>query len=440
MKIELLPIALLLFSAQFAMAQEEGALLAKSAETALASYNSDPVNNFEKLAEARNLIEESLQNPDVQANMPAWLTKGNIYNSRLQSDVIKRQLEPNTPLTGDNDALVAFEAYKKVHDLSQIINEKLEAIKGISEVQGHLINIGVSKYEGMEYEKSFLSFLASFESHELLKKNGHNSLLDNPQELEELVYSIGLAAHLANRCPDAIVFYEKLYHTGTDRPAVYEGLYACKQLLGDETGAERILTEGRKKFPSDTGLLFEEINYYLKTGNLNELTGRMEQAIEKEPTNVSLYVTLGNVYENLYQSSFKNNDVPKANTYFESAKRYYSNGMLKDPENLDAAYSLGALYYNKAAVRAQQMDALAQDLSKEGREKLNGIETEIMGLFDQSLPFFKKAESIDPNYIKTLIALHEIYSRKEVLVIAAEMKKRLEVVRGGGRNPSPYFQ
>jgi len=63
-----------------------------------------------------------------------------------------------------------------------------------------------------------------------------------------------------------------------------------------------------------------------------------------------------------------------------------------------------------------------------------------MGLFDQSLPFFKKAESIDPNDIKTLIALHEIYSRKEVLVIAAEMKKRLEVVRGGGKNPSPYFQ
>ncbi|MEP6846338.1 MAG: hypothetical protein ABI861_10060 [Panacibacter sp.] len=63
-----------------------------------------------------------------------------------------------------------------------------------------------------------------------------------------------------------------------------------------------------------------------------------------------------------------------------------------------------------------------------------------MGLFDESVPHFKKAESIDPNDLNTLIALIEIYSRKEDLVISAEMKRRLEVVKSGGKNPSPYFQ
>ncbi len=440
MKKILFPLTLFLFSAQFSTAQEDGAILAKSAGTALASYNSDPVNNSAKLAEAMNLIEQSLKTPEVQTIMSAWLTKGNIYNTRLQSDMIKRQLDPNIPLTGDNDALVAFEDYKKVYGLSQIKYEKLDAIKGISEVQGHLINTGLSKYDGMQYEKSFLSFRASLESHDLLKENGYKSLLDNMQQLEDQIYFTGLAASLANRCPDAIVFYDKLYNAGTIKPAVYEALYNCKQQLGDEAAAGRIVAEGRKKFPNDHALLFAEINVYLKAGKLNELTGRLEQAIEQEPGNVSLYVTLGNVYDNLFQSALINNDEPKANTYFDNAKRYFSNGLMKDPKNLDANYSLGALYYNKAAVRTRQMNELSDDFSKNGLEKLTFIRNEIMGLFDQSLPYFKKAETINPNDINTLIALIEIYSRKEDLVLSAEMRKRLEVVKGGGKNPSPYFK
>jgi len=77
--------------------------------------------------------------------------------------------------------------------------------------------------------------------------------------------------------------------------------------------------------------------------------------------------------------------------------------------------------------------------TKEGVEKYNVIRKEIIGFFDQSLPYFKKAESIDPNDINTLIALKEIYASKEDTVISEEMKKRLETVSGGGKNPSSYF-
>jgi tetratricopeptide (TPR) repeat protein len=440
MKRILVPITLVLFSTQFTAAQGDGAMIAKNAEKALTSYINDPVNNSAKLPEAIILIEESLKTPESQNIMAAWLTKGNIYKTRLQSDMMKRQLNPNFPLAGDNDALVAFEAYKKVYGLSQVKFEKSDAIKGISEVQGYLINIGVSKYEGKEYEKALLSFLASIESHDILKEHGLKSLLDDKQQLEDQVYVAGLAASLANRCPDAIILYNKLYNAGTDKPAVFEGLYNCKHQLGDEAGAEKILTEGRKKFPNDPDLLFAEINYLLKAGKLNELIIRLEQAIEKEPGNVGLYVTLGSVYDKLFQSALVNNDEAKANDYFDNAKKYFSNGLLKDPKNLDATYSLGALYYNKAAVRTQQLNSMAEDFSKAGIEKTRVAQSGIMDLFDQSIPYFKKAESIDPNDINTLIALTEIYAKKEDLIISAEMKKRLELVKSGGKNLSSYFQ
>lgn len=396
MKKILFPLILVVFSAQFSTAQEEGVLLVKSAGTALASYHSDPVNNSAKLAEAINLIEQSLENPEVQTMVSAWLTKGDIYYTRLQSDWLKRQKDPNTPLTGDNDALVVFKAYIKVYSLSQLPNEKSDAIKGISEVQGQLVNIGVSKYEEMEYEKSFLSFQASLESHELLKDNGQTSLLDDPQQLEDQVYMTALAASMANRCPDAIVFYDKLYDAGTDRPAVYQGFYHCKQASGDEAGAGRILSEGRQKFPNDTSLLFAEINLFLKDGKLNEMVGPLEQAIELEPNNVSLYVTLGNVYDNLYQSASQNNDVPNENVYFEQAKKYYSKGLLIDPQNLEANYSLGSLYYNKAAIRTQQMNRLPEDFSTKGIENLNFSGTRSWIFLINHYPILKRQSALFP--------------------------------------------
>ena len=440
MKKYFLVIALVSFSAEFSLAQVGGAILAENARTALAAYNRDPVNSAAKLAEAINLIEEALKTPDAQTLMSVWLTKGNIYSTRLESDMMKRVLNPKMPLTGDNDAFVAFDAYNKVYRLSQINNEKSDAIKGISKIQVDLVNIGYEQYEGMAYEKSFLSLRAGFESHELLKQNGYPSLPENEQQIEGMVYVIAMAATQANRCNDAVVFYDKLYAAGTSELGVYEGLYHCKQQLGDDAGALRVLTEGRKKFPNDTGLLFTEINLYLRAGKLNELTTRLEQAIKQEPANVSLYVTLGNVYDNLYQSALRSEDVPNANVYFEQAKRYYSTGLLKDPNHLDAAFSFGALYYNKATVRTQLMNALPEDYSKKGIAALSVLRTEVMALFDEAVPYFKKAESINPNDVSTLSALLEIYSIKEEVEIEAEMKRRLEVVKSGGNNPSSYFK
>ncbi|MFM8485974.1 MAG: hypothetical protein ACKOCH_06535, partial [Bacteroidota bacterium] len=217
-------------------------------------------------------------------------------------------------------------------------------------------------------------------------------------------------------------------------------IYNCKLEMKDEAGANVILTEGRKKFPDDTALLFAEINAYLKAGKLSDLTGRLEEAIAKEPTNVSLYVTLGNVYDNLYQGALKDKNDADATKYFNLAKKQYEGAITQNPNYLDANYSLGALYYNKAAVRTQEMNALPEDYSSAGLKKMETMRNEVISLFDQALPYFQKAESIDANDVNTLIALNEIYARKDDEVLSPEFKKRLEVVKGGGKNAGSYFK
>lgn len=421
-------------------AQEDGSKLAKQASKALAAYNIDPKANAAKLEEAKEKIDQALQLPDAQAQASAWITKGDIYNTLLQRDMAKRLVDPNAPLTGDNDALVAFEAYKNGYNNPTAKKyEKSDAVKGISEVEGHMINIGVSKYETGAYEKAFLSFQASLQAHDILKANQQKSVIDDPEQYENMVYTTGYAAQQAKRNSDAMKYYNDLYSKGNAKPAVYDGMYNVKMAEKDTVGAEKILAEGRTKYPDDTGLLFNEINVYLRKGKLDELTGRLKEAIAKEPDNIGLYVTLGNVYDNLYQTMSKEKNEAKANEYFEEAKKYYTQAVTKDPKNADAYYSLGALYYNKAAVKTQEMNAMPDDFSTAGQKKLKVAQDEIMGLFDQALPYFQKAESINPNDLNTLIALNEIYARKED-ELSLEFKKRLDTVRSGGKNATSHFK
>ena len=97
----------------------------------------------------------------------------------------------------------------------------------------------------------------------------------------------------------------------------------------------------------------------------------------------------------------------------------------KDPQNFDATYSIGALYYNKAASMTSELNKLSNDFSAAGTKKIqchqigNG-----RNFFEQGLPFFQKAEELDPNDLNTMIALKEIYARKGKMDKAAEYKAK----------------
>jgi len=440
MKKSFLSLCFVLLTVALAQAQDDAGKLAKQAGKALTSYNIDPSNNGNKLEEAKTKIDKALENAEVQADAGNWITQGEIYNTILQRDVARQFIDPNAKLSGDNDALVAFNAFSKGYELTDKKYQKGDAVKGISEIQGHLINIGVQKYEAGEYEKAFLSFEAALKSHAILSSNGQLSLMDDKAQYDNQVYITALSAQLANKFDQAETYYLQCYKAGTDKAAVYEGLYNVYLEKGDAASAEKFLTEGRAKFKNDPGLLFAEINAYLQKGKLEELISRLEQAIEQEPTNVSLWVTLGSVFDNLHQREMQAKNDEKAKEYYEKAKSNYEQAQKIDPKNVDAAYSLGALIFNKAAVRTQELNALPQDdFSAAALKKYETLRDEIILLFNQALPYFQKAESLNPNDLNTLIALSEIYAREDDLEKATEFKKRIDVVKGGGKNEKAFF-
>lgn len=433
-------VGFLLLAATALEAQEDGAKLAKSAGKALTSYNIDPSGSAGKLDEAKQKIDQALQMPDAQAMPSAWLTKGDIYLKFVQKDQTMRAINPQAKQQYEGYAFQAYDAYQKAFDLGQKKYEKSDAAKGIAAVQADMVNDGVAAYSAGNFEKAFQSFNAALKAHEFLPANGQKSIWTeaDAKNVDEISFYAGLSAFQYKNMEGAKTYFEKLYKTGNAIPGVYEGLYQLNLAIGDSIASIKYLKEGRAKHPDDSGLLFAEINTYLRAGKLNELVVSLQQAIAKEPDNVQLYTTLGNVFDNLYQMELKNKNDTKANEYIQQARNYYDQALAKDPNNTDALYSVGALYYNKAAILTQELNA-SEDYSAAGIRKMEVLKNEVMKLFDEALPYFQKAESANPNDLNTLIALSEIFARKED-DRALEFKKRIDVVRGGGKNEAPFFK
>jgi len=410
----------------------------KSAKKAYAAYNLDAIKNADKLQEAIDALNIAAADDAVGSTFEYWKVRGDLYNTAYRKYAEIKLINPAAEKSIADAAVQAFTSFEKAAELAQKKYEKKEVQKSISQVQSYLVGEGADLYEKQDYAGAYVAFNAALEAHDLLKEKGSDSMFDEAEAYNDQMYYTGLAALNAQDLDAAKPVFMKLKDAGYAKPAVYEALYKLA-LETDREEALAVLDEGREKFPDDVSLLFNEINHYLQDGKLDILTGKLEKAIEKEPNNPSLYSTLGNVYDNLYQKELADGNEAKSTEYFDAAYANYNKALELKPGFFDAVYSIGALYYNRAASTTAAMNALADDYSKPGLAKYEALRATMLKQFDEALPFFKQAEGLNPNDRNTLIALKEIFARKDDLKTSSEFKSRLDTIEGGGTIESSYF-
>ncbi len=417
---------------------QDGKKALKNATKAYGAYNLEPAKNVDKIQETIDALNIATASGDVNGSSKVWQLKGDLFNSVYRNYATYKQVDPSTQKVVPNAAVQAYGAYQKALELSQKKYETKDAVKGIAEVQSYLVGEGAEAYEAQDYATAYKAFKDATDAQIILKDNGESGIFADEDGYNEQLYYTGLAALNAQNLEAAKPLFTQLRDAGYDKPAVYEALY---KMAGDDSEAAfAILNEGREKFPDDVSLLFNEINHYLKEGRLDELTGKLENAIAKEPDNPSLYSTLGNVYDNLYQKELAAKNEAKAMEHFDAAFKNYNKALELKPGFFDAVYSIGALYYNRAAATTTSMNALADDYSKAGLKKYDELRKKMITQFDEALPFFKQAETLNPSDRNTLIALKEIFARKDDLVTSTEFKTRLETLEAGGSISDPFFK
>lgn len=424
-----------------AVSAQEGADALKAAKKAFDNFKLS--SDAALLVEASDMLTTAMKDNTVASDSKALVEAGDIYKEMINQYVIARSSGIGEAKEEYKDAAVkSAKAYIGAFENSDPKKGKKyrkAALSGLADVQGNISNEGIYAIQDKDYKASLNAFKTSVVVHDFLAKNGGESSMDEAKINDEKYYA-GLSAVLLEDFAAAKPMFMALYESGYDDAGLYDGLYKVAAGLGDKEGAGKYLAEGREKYPEETSLLFSEINFYLQEGRLDELTGKLEEALKREPDNTSLYATLGQVYENLYKSTSEAGDEAKATEYFTKAQAQYEAGLEKDPSASRLIYSLGALIYNRGAAMSQELVELGNDFSKEGQKKYEALKTVVDAEFEKALPYFQKAEMEDPNDQNTLIALKEMYARQDEYEISNEFKARIEKIQAGEEIKKSYFK
>lgn len=419
---------IVLLSVTFSIASfaQDADKMRKDAEKAISKLSSDPAGNSAEILSAIANLKTAFEDDNVKSNAKNWVSAGKALNKLTNEEFKAKTLDPNYQLAAPTSAVDAFNMFKGAAALGDKKRAK-DIGYGLEESENHLNNYAIFAYQAQDFKKAYNNFSASVEAYDLLKSMGKESRLEADGLLMDQYFFTAVSAYYDNQIDVAKPYLMKLSEMGSTEAFVYEGLYKV-YAESDEEKALAYLSQGREMAPDDTGLLFAEINHYLKKGELDILIGKLKTAIEKEPDNVSIYTTLGSVYDQLNQKEMEAGNKEKAAEYFDEAKSYYEQVLAKEPTNFDAKYSIGALYYNKAATYVEKLNTLAADLTPAGMKAYDDTKADMDGLFSEALPYFQEAEKLNGEDRNTIIALKEIHARLNDIESSNKYKAKLEAM------------
>ena len=431
-------LALLVFNT-VTFSQEDPEKALTKAGRALGSYNLDPSNNAAKLQEAIDMIEIAAAADVNKDKVKTWQTKGEVYNSLADKDLTSMALDPENFVPAYPDAPeVAAGSFIKALEIATKKYEKKDGVKGLSEAASKLNNLGNYFIRKQDYGNAFKTLNYVMVVDKALRQNDGDPIIGDV-DMENHKFVVAFCASASDNTARAKELFKEMYEAGTEEPSVYASYANVLMTDKEDEKALEVLEAGRKKFASNSEILFAMINYYIQKQKYEILEQLLKDAIAAEPNNPSVYTALGNVYTNLFNQEFaKDNNSELAKKYFDSSLSYFKKAIEIDENQFDAVYSIGSLYFNKAVELIKKASALG--LTKAEQEQYNKLVKESDSLMETALPYFQKTETMEPNDINTLIALGEIYARMDDLDKSTLFKERLQVVRDGGTNPGSYFK
>ncbi len=415
----------------------------KSAKKLLSSYNTAPSDNADKLEQAKEKIDFAVADEAVGNTYKAQMMKAKIYTELAGKDVTDFTLAqvagndaafvPMNPTAG----ITAFNAYKMAMEKANPKKkfEKKDALKGIQEAAVHLSTIGNMQTSKKDYGNAYNSLNTILEMREVLNENGIETLITDEADLNNHKYVTAYCAMISDRDDAAKALFMDLKENNYHEDGAVHAMLFNLMKDEDEAAAMKVLKEGATAYPANKEILFAKINYYIQKEDYKTLKGELEKAVEAAPDNPSVFAALGNVYMNLFQDEFAAGNVSVSEEYFKQAKGYYEDALALDENLFDVQYSIGSLYYNKAV----EVTKIMNDLPISENKKYDALNKEAKGFFEEGLPYFKKAESMNPSDLNTLIALKEIYARLDDFTMSNEFKDRIGEVQAGKTIEKSYF-
>lgn len=179
---------------------------------------------------------------------------------------------------------------------------------------------------------------------------------------------------------------------------IYKNIALILVQKGKVNEAIAAVAEARKANPDDNGLILTEAELYLKINDYDTYSRLVNEALQKNPTNVDLVYNLGVVSANANK--------------LEDAERYYKRAIELDPNYFNALLNLSELLLRGDDKFVTEMNKLGT--SEKDNKRYEVIKTERNKNFKSMLPYLEKAVELQPDNDAAKKTLLSVYNALEM--------------------------
>ena len=329
--------------------------------------------------EARNLIQQAIENPETKDDPKTWYTAGLIEERAFTGENQKSLKGEPQDLPNMYKALLAMhEYYQKTYEIDHQPNDKgkvrpkfeKKISKAYEDNLLYYINAGGYYMEQKDFKNALKAFQAFrdikrsplFEGDKIAQPDSNSMMVD---------FFAVITAYQAGDKQLAIQYGEELKGNGYRQNEVYQILAQTYIEEGDTANYITTMREGLKLFPKEPYYSVNLINTYIVQNKYDEARAFLTQAIELNPENPQLYDVMGKLYE-------ESNE--------EEAIKWFSKALEVDPNYVESLCNIGRIYYNKA-VEVSDKEEGGMAAAQEKRK----------ALLNKALPYLEKAYSINPD-------------------------------------------
>jgi len=192
--------------------------------------------------------------------------------------------------------------------------------------------------------------------------------------------------------------------------------------LKDKVNALKIVEEGRKLYPKNLELIKAETNTYLAFGEDQKAMEQLKVIAAADTANYSVFFAMGALYDKIFNDTTKTKDARA--TALNNALDMYKKAIAINPKYFDAYFNIGSLYNNIAV----EILLKANNLPSEDKD-YPILKNEADKNLDLAIPFLEKAIDIQPDDLNTLVALKQIYSRRNMVDKYKAINERINALK-----------
>jgi tetratricopeptide (TPR) repeat protein len=363
-----------------------------------------------KLDEAKEIIDVAATDEKVMKDGKTWYYRGLIYAAIDTTSNTAYKSLAQEPLK------TAVESFKKADELVKagtdysITNTLPSGITVLTKPQQLEILANYYLGKSIKFLQDGEDYKGSITEGQKAIQIFENNLKVYPNDTLTY-YVVGLAAQNAEDYDVAIESFNKFFQKGGKSRDAYVVLYQIYSgPKEDKNKALEIVREAKAKLPNNPDFPKLEIGLLIDLDRVAEAKEGLEAAVKKEPDNKIYHFYLGYVYSKLEK--------------WDDAKKEFNEALRIDSNYFDAQYQLAQIYFIDAYKIKKEMANLG--ISAADKKKKFELDKVLVEKYKVALPYWEKAEKMNPSDVDVLDKLSNIYTELGDNAKADRVEKRLK--------------